>query len=152
LILPLPYYLFRLIKQTTRNNGAKLPAGRVYLAFPVWTPELLAEYQVRKADVEQRANSYLQEKNEKLMAMQETNSILTKVNLYREAAAAAELYELTAVHTFQSIPSMDEVVRIEDGLLMNIKGGIWRKDSSGRRADLGDALVRVKVGETTLRP
>jgi hypothetical protein len=94
----------------------------------------------------------MQEKNEKLKAMQETTNLFAKVNLYREAAAAAELYELTAVHTFQSIPSMDQVVRIEDGLLMNIKGLIWRKDSSGKRVDLGDALVRVKVDETTLRP
>jgi hypothetical protein len=143
-----------LVKQAVRNkdNGAKLRAGRVYLAFPVWTPELLAEHQARKAEVEQRANKYMQEKNDKLTAMQETNSLFTKALLYREAAAAAELYELTAVHTFQSIPSMNEVLRIQDGLLMNTNGIIWKKDSAGKRVEVGDAVVRAKTDSNTLRP
>jgi hypothetical protein len=142
------------VKQAVRNkdNGEKLSAGRVYLAFPVWTPELLAEHQATKAEVEQRANAYLQEKNDKLAAMQETDSLWTKALLYREAAAAAELYGLTAVHTFQSIPNMNQVLRIQDGLLMNINGIIWKKDCNGKRVELGDAVVRNKMDNNTLRP
>jgi hypothetical protein len=142
------------MKQAVRNkdNGAKLCAGRVYLAFPVWTPELLAEHQAKKAEVEQRANAYMQEKNDKLAAIQETDCLVTKVLLYRDAAAAAELYELTAVHTFQSIPNMNQVLRIQDGLLMNLNGIIWKRDSAGMRVDLGDAVVRNKMDNNTLRP
>lgn len=142
------------MKQAVRNknDGAKLRAGRVYLAFPVWTPELLAEHQVKKAEVEQRANTYMQRKNDKLAAIPETDSLLTKAMLYREAAEAAELYELTAVHTLQSIPSIDQVVQIQDGLLMNTNGIIWKKDSNGKQVELGDALVRAKMDKSTLRP
>jgi hypothetical protein len=142
------------VKQAVRNkeNGEKLRAGRVYLAFPVWTPELLAVHQARKVEVEQRANTYMQEKNDKLTAIQETDCLVTKALLYRDAAAAAEKYEMTAVHTFQSIPSMNEVVSIQDGLLMNINGIIWKKDSNGKRVELGDAVVRANMDSSTLRP
>jgi hypothetical protein len=141
------------VKQAFRNNnGEKLGAGRVYFGFPVWTLEGLAEDQARKAEVELRANAYMQEKNDKLTAMQETECLFTKAMLYREAAAASELYELTAVHTFQSIPSVNQVVQIQDGLLMSINGIIWKKDSAGKRVDLGDAVVRAKMDNNTLRP
>jgi hypothetical protein len=133
--------------QAVKNNGgAKLPAGRMYLSFPVWTMELLAEHQARKADVEERASVYIKEKNDKLAAMQETDNLWKKANLYREAAAASEALELTAVHTFQLIPNMDEVVRLQDGLLMGNKGTIYHQDYFGKRVDLGEALVCAKVG------
>jgi hypothetical protein len=75
--------------QAVKNNGgAKLPAGRMYLSFPVWTMELLAEHQARKADVEERASVYIKEKNDKLAAMQETDNLWKKANLYREAASS----------------------------------------------------------------
>jgi hypothetical protein len=127
------------------------------MSFPIWTPELLAGHQATKVEVEKRASDFKKEKLEKLNAMQETDNFLMKAMLYRDAAAAAEKQDLTGAQSFQSIPGPNEVIQIQKGLLMGLKGTIWKKNTDvfgvGMVA-LGEAIVRPpKVDrDTLLRP
>lgn len=72
-----------------RNQG-KLPAGRLYLSFPIWTLDLLNKQQVAKAEAVKKAKEYELETNEKLSAMRETNNIFMKALRYRDATEAYE--------------------------------------------------------------
>lgn len=130
--------------QVSRND-ATLPAGRVYMSFPIWTPELLAEQQLTRDEAEKNAAEYTVEKNEMLRRYAETDNILMKAIHYRNAAAAVEKIDMTCVHFYRHIPDSNNVVRIHDGLLMSTKGSCYSiaKDFFKKKTLLGEAVVQL---------
>lgn len=138
--------------QVTRNS-AKLPAGRLYISFPIWTRDLLVEQQTAKADCLKRAAEYNAEKNHELEEMQKTENLFMKAVHYRNAAAAYEKMELTGVRSYQWIPDMDDVVLLKDDLLVGTTGSIWTvsKDIFRAKTLLGGAEIRIDPSEQ-LRP
>ena len=54
------------LAETATRNAASLPAGQVYLTFPVWTAETLEDYQTRKESVERAAAEHLAKRDEEL--------------------------------------------------------------------------------------
>jgi hypothetical protein len=144
------------VPKAAERNGARLPAGRMYLSFPVWTYDGLMEQQEAKADAEKRANEFLQEKNDALQAMQETNNLFMKAWQYRNAAAAYEKHELTGIRWYQWIPDMDHVVKMQDDLYVGMSGSVFTMDKGFFKAKhlIGEAMIRpaAKVEADELRP
>lgn len=116
----------------------------IYVSFPLWTPELLEEQQAAKAEAEKKWAEFNVEKNEHLRAYGETDNILMKAIHYRNAAAAYEKLDLSAVQYYQHIPSIgDDIVTIHDGLFASSKGNVF-SISPGmfkKKALLGEAFI-----------
>lgn len=133
-----------------KRNNARLPQGAMYLSFPVWTQEGLAQRQAQRYEAEQRAKEHAKERDDELMMMQKESNLFKKALHYRNAAAALEKIDLTGVRLMTNIPSSEEVIPIADGLLMNIKGSVWNKDKSflgGKHVLLGTAVLSPLVDE-----
>jgi len=123
----------------------ELPKGRVYISFPVWTQELLAEVQAKKALVEEVASEFRQEKDLHLQKYQDEPNFLMKLVHYRNAAAAVEKLDMSGVHAYVHIPDSDNVMTLQDGLLVGMKGSVYHIQS--------DFLATKKfIGEAELRP
>lgn len=135
--------LLSLPPQAVRNR-AKLPAGRLYVAFPIFTQELLAQNQATKAQVEEKAQEFRQELQDKLLAMQQTDNLWKKAWYYRDAAQAHEKLDMSGYRSWQWVPNPDQVVPIQDGLLVGIKGYIWSKAHGmfAPKVDIGTAMIR----------
>jgi len=143
--------------QVSRNkDSASLPAGRMYFSFPVFTPELLAEQQLAKAEVEEKASGFMREKMEELQKFQDEKNLIMKALHYRNAVAAVEKLDYSGVHHYQHIPSGDNVIHIHDGLMASNKGTIFSiaPDFFKTKTYLGDAVIRPPAvdSETRLRP
>lgn len=142
--------------EEVKRNEAILPKGRIYMAFPVWTKETLAEAQERKRDIERRARQHIQDKDEELTKMQSTSNPLMKAWHYRNAAAAMEKYFVCGVDTAKMIPLDRDVMALQDNLVLNTKGTVWTKHEDffgGKHALLGTATVSpVLQNENELKP
>lgn len=140
---------FRLPAGANRN-GAKIPAGRLYLSFPVWTRDGLDLKQSDKAEAEEMRKLHMEEKDEELRKMQETANLFKKALHYRNAAAAYEKHDMIGGSWMKHIPSDDEVISIGDGLLMNKKGYVWTKEEGffgAHHTPLGQAMVENHVDD-----
>lgn len=130
------------IPEDYNRNDATLPKGRIYLSFPVWTKETLAEAKVHKDKILKRAEQLLQEKNLELEKVQETNNPLMKALHYRNAYAAAEKYMMQPVARMKEVPEEDEVFALQDNLLLTAKGLVWSKVlPRGEQVLLGTANI-----------
>ena len=78
-----------------KRNGANLPAGRLYISFPVWEQEGLAVRQAEKFNAEARAKEYAQERDEELEKYATETNLIKKAMHYRNAVAAVEKIDFT---------------------------------------------------------
>jgi hypothetical protein len=125
------------------RNSAKIPVGRLYVSFPVFTEENLADQLGRKARAEKKADEFRQEKDEKLALMKETDNLFLKALHYRDAVQAHESMDWTGYRTYSLLPAKEDFVAIQGGLLLGTKGGVYMKSSAlGKRIPLGDAFIR----------
>ena len=142
--------------EEAKRNDAIFPKGRIYMAFPVWTKETLAEAQERKLHVERRARQHIQDKEEEFTKMQSTSNLLMKAWHYRNAAAAMEKYWICGVDTVKMIPLDRDVVLLQDNLVLNTKGKVWTKHEGffgGKHALLGTATISpIHQNENELKP
>ena len=118
------------VPKEARRNEASLPAGRLYMSFPVWTKEGLAEAQAYKRQVEEMARKHEQDKIDELAKVGETSNILMKALHYRNAVAANEKYGLSGISQVAQIPPDTDTMAIQDDLLLTTKGTVWMKDSA----------------------
>ena len=136
---------FQLPAGAKRNsNSAMLPAGRIYLSFPVWTQEGLAHRQSEKREAEVKCKGFKKEKMDEIRKMEETSNLFMKAVHYRNAVAAVEKIDFSGIRSMGSVPGETEVLPIGNGLLMNTKGTIWNKETNffgGSHALLGDAFL-----------
>ena len=141
-----------------KRNGANLPAGSLYLSFPVWQQEGLAIRQAEKFDAETRAKEYAQERDEELQKYATADNLFKKALHYRNAVAAVEKIDFTGIRYLSQVPSNDEVTPIGNGLLLQTKGSVWTKGSGflvAKHSLLGDAKLAPVVeepAENILRP
>jgi hypothetical protein len=142
--------------EEAKRNDASLPKGRIYMAFPVWTKETLAEAQERKRDTEGRARQHIQDKEDELAKMQSTSNPLMKAGHYRNAAAAMEKYWICGVDAVKMIPLDKDVIALQDNLMLNTKGSVWTKHEDffgGKHALLGKATVSpILQNDNELKP
>lgn len=134
-----------LLDDISRNEkGSKLPKGRVYLKFPLWNAEKLAEYQDRKAQTEAAAAQHIQDRDSELAKMQETSNLFFKAMHYRNAFHHFELLSLTPVAQMSRVPGPDQVLAITDDLFVAKDiGSIWIKATGmQQQMQYGRALIK----------
>ena len=137
------------IPEGVTRNAASLPKGKVFLSFPMWTADVLSDLQQRKADVARLAKEAIDDKTEALRKFQQTVNPLKKMWYYREAAAAAERYQMTGVNTYNHIPAGEQdVVKIGDGVFMANQGKLWSQTGFvGKPVVHGTAHVKFQSEE-----
>jgi hypothetical protein len=125
------------------RNGASLSSGRMYMSFPLWTQEGLAEGMERKQYVLKRVKECIEERDEELMKMEQTNNPLMKALHYRNAYAAMEAYYMQPISSLQHVPDEGETLQFDEDLFLTTRGLIWKKDmlSRGSQVLLGGANI-----------
>ena len=119
------------IPEEVRRNDATLSRGRLYISFPIWSKEGLAESQAVKLRVSKDIEQQRQAQNKELAKMQNTSNLPMKALYYRNAAAALEKISNLGVNgPLNQVPMDDDVMPIQNGLLLCTKGTIWTKEQS----------------------
>jgi hypothetical protein len=99
-----------------RNAQAMIPAGIMYLSFPVWDGALLMEYQKKKVQYDITAKLFSQERDMEIEKMTKSNNLFNKIMHYRNAFAAAENYSLQPHKMYQNVPtSLEDLIRVDGG-------------------------------------
>ena len=88
-----------------RTAGAMIPAGIMYLSFPVWDAAQLLVYQKKKIQYDLTAKLYAQERDAEMIKMTESSNIFNKMMHYRNAFAAAENYSLQPHKMYGHVPT-----------------------------------------------
>lgn len=142
------------VPKEVRRNDASLPAGRLYLSFPVWTKNSLADAQRIKLDVESRARKHMQDTQDELKKMESTNNPFRKAIHFRNAAEAMENYQKTSLSRVEQVPLNTDVIPIQNNLLLATKGFAWSKQQSFFRPTQHTLLgyVVVSPGTTLAEP
>jgi len=141
-----------------KRNGADLPAGRLYLSFPVWSQWGLAIRQAERNEAEERAQEFSEERDAEILKYTESTNLIQKAFHYRNAAAAVQKIEFTGIRSLMKIPSDSEVTPIGNGLLLTTKGTVWNKQHGflgDKHIPLGEAILAPLVDEAAqdvLRP
>ena len=74
---------FRVTREVRRNQ-AILPAGRLYLSYPIWTAEGIEQARSYVSDVKGIAEMYTSERDEHLRSAENTSNPLMKALKYRQ--------------------------------------------------------------------
>ncbi|CAJ1966806.1 unnamed protein product [Cylindrotheca closterium] len=136
------------VMEDYERNEATLTKGRTYLTFPIWNQEGLDYAREQKADVMERAEAALKEKDDEMHKISETNNPLMKALHYRNAYAAVERYSLMPVKRMEMVPGDDEVLKLRNDLFLTTKGLIWTKVlPAGRQVLLGTATISGTVSD-----
>ena len=96
-----------------RNADAMIPAGIMYISFPVWDGAQLLEYQKKKVEYDITSKLYSQERDLEIEKMTKSNNIFNKLMHYRNAFAAAENYSLQPHKAYRNVPTtLDDLIAI----------------------------------------
>lgn len=136
------------LETDVKRNEAILPAGRLYLSFPVWTKDGLVEQQARKEQVERAADEFQTLKKTELKKMDSTNNPIRKALHFRNAVQATEKLEQVGLGSVKQIPSDNEVAGLQGNLLIATKGFVSTKEDSYFGPDhalLGTAYVSPQL-------
>jgi hypothetical protein len=102
-----------LLQSIQKNSNAMIPAGIMYISFPIWDGRKLQEYQMKKKEYDKTSKQYSQERDAALERMTQTNNVLTKLVHYRDAFQAAEKYSLQPHKLLQHIPTtMNDLIEV----------------------------------------
>jgi len=115
------------VMEDYERNEATLAKGRTYLTFPIWDQEGLDFAREQKADVMERAEAALKEREDEMNKIPQTNNLLMKALHYRNAYAAVERYSMMPVKRMEMVPDDDEVLKLPNGLFLTTRGLIWTK-------------------------
>ena len=149
---------FQLPAGAKRNaNSAELPAGRVYLSFPIWTEDGLASRRSEKREAEIKCKEYNEEKLDEIKKFEEASNLFMKAMHYRNAVAAVEKIDLSGIRSMDHIPGDSDVLPVGRGFLMNTKGTVWNKENNfigSRHTNFGEAFLTpiVEDSKDVLRP
>mmetsp|Transcript_14520 Transcript_14520/g.24191 ORF Transcript_14520/g.24191 Transcript_14520/m.24191 type:complete len:311 (-) Transcript_14520:384-1316(-) len=145
------------VSHDIKRNEATLPGGRVYVSYPLWTIEGIAEAREYVADVQNKAEQYKTERDDAINRAKDTANPLMKALHYREAFAAQERLDFSGIRTVeqQQVPDDSDLIAIgnsssgEDDvdkrLLLCRQGTVWTKDGNffgGEHELLGSSTVR----------
>lgn len=119
------------------RNGVTLPEGEIYMNFPVWSKEGLDHARQQKSSANQRAKDCLEERDENMRKMLETQNPLMKILHYRNAFSAVESYKLQPLKEYdQTVPDESETAELQNGILINKKGFVWTRSSELSQQEL----------------
>lgn len=131
-----------------KRNQVKLPLGRVYITFPVWTAETLQDLRERKAVAEKTAMEAIDRQKEEYAKMQQTGNLLAKAMHFRNCCKAAEDLDYSGYRSYTNMNLDVETVPLKGDLHLCGLGTVWTKKDGGmfganEQVLLGTASVAV---------
>ncbi|KAL3761405.1 hypothetical protein ACHAWU_007364 [Discostella pseudostelligera] len=136
--------------EVTRNNGASIPKGRMYVTFPVWTEETLQDLRQRKIKAEEIAVECMERLKEETRKMEETNNPLMKAMHFRNACKAHEEIDYSGYRSYNAMPLERDMITLKNGLHLCSLGTVWTKKDGffgGDHVLLGTASAMAGVRE-----
>jgi|EP00979_Chaetoceros_neogracilis_P003192 hypothetical protein len=139
---------FELAQEVSRN-GAVLPAGGVYINFPIFTRETLGIAKEKKVEYDTRFRECKDLQVEELEKMELTSNFIKKAIHFRNACAANEKKSIMKTNIYDNVPTLDEdILCIGDDLLLCKEGTVWTKSledrGTKRHTLVGTASVKFK--------
>lgn len=137
-------FAFR-VSYDVKRNEAKLPGGRLYVSYPLWTSDGIAESRKYVADIQAKAEQYKTERDEAISRAEGCFNPLMKALHFREAFAAQERLDFSGVKTLQEVPEASDLSGIGGDLLLCRYGTVWTKDGNffgGDHELLGSSTIR----------
>ncbi|KAL9180472.1 hypothetical protein ACHAXT_008442 [Thalassiosira profunda] len=116
------------LEKDARRNDLCLEKGQIYLTWPVWSKDGLAERRATKAEAEEKYKAFEAERDSSIEKMGETPNLLMKALHFRNAAAATEKMDYTGLHNMMDTPTDEDVLEIGEGLQMVRVGTVWTKN------------------------
>lgn len=110
-----------------KRSDAKIPLGRVYITFPVWTSETLEHLRSRKAVAEKTAMEAMDRQKEEYAKMQQTSNLITKAMHFRNCCKAAEELDYSGYRSYAAMNLDVDTVPLEGDLHLCSLGTVWTK-------------------------
>lgn len=117
------------------RNDAVLHKGNLYVSFPLWTVEGLRVGQEEGQKVREECQRLLQVRDEELEKIEQTDNPIMKAYHLQAAYAAVDKYGAMPHDLLSTIPNDDQVVRLQNDILLTIKGLVWGQQDSDRYSD-----------------
>jgi hypothetical protein len=136
------------IPQEYKRNAAILPKGDLYFSFSVWTQAGLLFGQAEKRRLEEEHAQVLAERDEHLMKCDMTSNPIMKAVHIRNAFAATDKLNFFPDRDLESIPDLDQVIKLQDDLFLMTAGMVWCKsgefDTTVHHNVLGQAHITTE--------
>jgi hypothetical protein len=116
------------LPQEYKRNAAMLPKGDLFFSFPVWTQAGLLFGQAQKKRVQEEHAQVLRERTEHLMKRDTTSNPIMKAVHTRNAFAAIDKFNAIPDLGLESIPDLDQVIKLQDDLFLTTTGQVWCKN------------------------
>jgi hypothetical protein len=116
------------LPQEYKRNAAILPKGDLFFSFPVWTQAGLLFGQAQKRHLQDEHAQLLAERDEHLMKRDTTSNPIMKAVHVRNAFAAIDKLLLLPDIDLDSIPDLDQTIKLQDDLFITTKGLVWCKN------------------------
>jgi len=121
------------IPEEYKRNQATLPKCRLYMNFPLWTKAGLEDALQKKKVMLSRARKFNAEKEMEMEKMQTAQNPIVRALHYRNAASAKDMWRRQNVKQFDTVPSFDEVIQLQDDLLLTTKGMAFSREGTFKR-------------------
>lgn len=132
------------VAKEAARNGAKLPAGKLYMSFPLWTREGLAAQQARRDSLLVRAQSHLDERDRQLELYKDSNNLFAKAMHYRNAWHEVDMFLLTGYREVDRMtPNPEDELELNDSLVLAKTGTLWVKEIMNNKL-MGTAQLNEK--------
>lgn len=132
------------VREEVKRNDASLPAGRVYVTFPVWTTDSLEDMRGLKIKAEEKAIEAIARQKDEVRQMRETDNLLMKALHFRNACKASEDLDYSGHQVYSKMPLDRDMVELDEGLRLCTLGTVWTEKGhlfGGDRVLLGSARV-----------
>ena len=128
------------VPEEIKRNDAKIPKGRLYVTFPVWTEESLKDLKERKEKAEEVANEARQRLEDETRLMREEPNPIMKAMHFRAACKAHEDIDYSGYRSYNNMPLERDMINL-DGLHICSLGTVWTKKDGfmGEHVLLGSA-------------
>lgn len=137
------------LQQSARRNDAVLPAGHVYLTFPIANKQSLTVFQDQRDEYNNALNQYYRTQSEELEKMKKTKNPFTKLVYFAKSIGNYDIIMKMKSEFHKNISTMEAsgcstLLEIGEELLLSTKGKVWTKSS-------GTDKEFTLVGEASLK-
>ena len=134
------------VPEGAQRNEAKLSTGDLFLTLALWSRKGLSECQRREQERKDRAKAYLEQVQQEVTKIGATANLFAKAFHFRNAMAAREKYDMTAVTIRSDVPSDEQIIMLDEELALSTVGTVWTKAKSFPNAPklLGKTKIRLE--------
>lgn len=118
------------LPEDVSRNGAILPAGGVYISFPIFTAETLEVARAKKIEYETNYKKHTDLQDQELKKMNSSKNPFMKLVHFRNAVDANQHASLMRTNVYDNIPTSEEdLIRIADNLILCKDGKVFTKSA-----------------------